>query len=132
MSAIYSKEVVLMEGTADDFVPNSEWAVGMHGFAIMVPPSEGDNRLLDMIWRITMAYASMPRLLYSRTNVRTMVEAVMSREKGTGKPADAKPSGASDVRRREPSGVTTERRPKSGSAKSAAPTRKRTRPTGSR
>jgi hypothetical protein len=72
--------VVLIEGDADDVIPSIERATGMHGFAIMVPQDQKDGWLLDMLWRITMAYAAMPSLLYSRAKVRKMVEAVMSHE----------------------------------------------------
>lgn len=78
---IHSSRVLLLEGNADEFVPNAKLAKGMHGFVIMVPAEEGDNWLLDMVWRITMAYAAMPSLFYSRAKVRTMVEAVMARKK---------------------------------------------------
>ena len=82
MSAIKidSSRVILVEGYADEFVPNAEPAVGMHGFAILVPPGGGGEQLLDMLWRITMAYAGMPSLLVNQANVRKMVEAVMSKE----------------------------------------------------
>jgi hypothetical protein len=75
-----SPKVILMEGEADESVPNIERATGMHGFAIVMPADQKDGWLLDMLWRITMAYAAMPSLLYSRAKVRKMVEAVMSRE----------------------------------------------------
>lgn len=89
MSAIkiHSPRVILVEGAAEEFVPNVEPAADMHGFAIMVPPGEGSEWLLDMLWRITMAYAGMPSLLTSRANVRKMIEAVMSRESRELKPA---------------------------------------------
>lgn len=77
---IHSRKVILIESDADEFVPNLESATGMHGFAIMVPPEQRNGWLLDMLWRITMAYAAMPSLLYTRTNVRKMVEAVISRQ----------------------------------------------------
>ena len=80
MPGIYSPKVVLVEGKADEFVPNTQSAVGMHGLAIMVAPGERGDWLLDMVWRITTAYAGMPSLLYSRANVRKMVEAVMSHQ----------------------------------------------------
>jgi hypothetical protein len=78
--SITSPNVILIEGEADDFIPNIERATGMHGFAIVVPPDQKDGWLLDMLWRIAMAYAAMPSLLYSRAKVRKMVEAVMSHE----------------------------------------------------
>jgi len=80
MPGIHSERVILIEGDADEIVPNAKPAAGMHGFVIMVPPGEGGERLLDMLWRITMAYAGMPRMLASRTTVRNMVEAVWSKE----------------------------------------------------
>ena len=75
---IYSRNVVLVEGSADELVPNAESAAGMHGFAIMVPPGEGSEWLLDLLWRITIAYAGLRRLLMNRATVLKMVEAVMS------------------------------------------------------
>lgn len=75
---INSPKVIMVEGEADEFVPNAEPAIGMHGFAIMVPPGEKDGWLLDMLWRVTIAYAGLPSLLRSRSNVRKMVEAVMN------------------------------------------------------
>ena len=123
---IHSSNVILFEGNADEFVPNAKLAKGMHGFVIMVPAEEGDNWLLDMLWRITMAYAAMPSLLYSRAKVRTMVEAVMSRGKKrqTDKPKP-KPSRASWA-----AGVSASdakvTRPKTRSAEPAVRVRKRT------
>ena len=75
---IYSSNVVMVEGSADELVPNAASAAGMHGFAIMVPPGEGSDWLLDMVWRITIAYAGLRRLLMNRSTVLKMVEAVMS------------------------------------------------------
>ena len=80
MPGIHSDRVMLLEGDADEIVPNAKLAANMHGFVIMVPPGEGGERLLDMLWRITMAYAGMPRLLASRPTVSKMVEAVWSKE----------------------------------------------------
>lgn len=76
--SIHSSKVILVEGNADEFVPNVEPATGMHGFVIVVPQGEGDNWLLDLLWRVTMAYAGLPSLHRSRSNVRKMVEAVMN------------------------------------------------------
>jgi hypothetical protein len=87
MPGIDSERVILVEGSAGEIVPNAKLAADMHGFVIMVPPGEGGDRLLDMLWRITMAYAGMPRLLRSRTTVRKMVEAVWSKESREDKPA---------------------------------------------
>ena len=87
MPRIHSDRVILLEGNADEIVPNAKLAANMHGFVIMVPPGEGGERLLDMLWRITMAYAGLPRLLASRATVRKMVEAVWSKESREPKPA---------------------------------------------
>jgi hypothetical protein len=89
---IYSSKVMLIEGNADEFVPNVEDATGMHGFAVMVPPGERGDRLLDMLWRVTSAYAGMPSLLESRAIVRKMVEAVMSSEHRPDHSVEPKPS----------------------------------------
>lgn len=89
MSAIkiLSPRVILIEGNADEFVPNAESAAGMHGFAILVPPGEDHEWLLDMLWRITIAYAGRPSLLMRRAMVSKMVEAVMSKESREPEPA---------------------------------------------
>jgi hypothetical protein len=87
MPGIHSQSVILVEGDADEIVPNAKLAADMHGFVIMVPPGEGGERLLDMLWRITMAYAGMPRMLRSRAKVSKMVEAVWSKESRKPKPA---------------------------------------------
>lgn len=100
MPGIHSQKVVLVEGKAEEFVPKVESAGGMHGFAIMVPPGEGGDRLLDMMWRITMAYAGIPSLLYSRANVRKMVEAVMSHQSRSVDSAKSRPARASRVKGR--------------------------------
>ncbi|MGA2728454.1 MAG: hypothetical protein ABSE96_11605 [Terracidiphilus sp.] len=84
---IHGQRAILIEGNADEFVPNSEPAAGMHGFAIMVPPDEAGERLLDMLWRITIAYVGIPSLLRSRAKVSKMVEAVMGSESRHPKPA---------------------------------------------
>jgi hypothetical protein len=80
MPGISSERVTLIERVADKIVPNAKLEADMHGFVIMVPPGEEGERLLDMLWRITMAYAGKPSLLTSRTAVRKMVEAVWSKE----------------------------------------------------
>jgi len=80
MPGIHSQRVILIEGDADEIVPNSQFEADMHGFVIMVPPGEEGERLLDMLWRITMAYAAKPSMLASRTTVRKMAEAVWSKE----------------------------------------------------
>jgi len=87
MPGIHSERVILLEGNADEIVPNAKLAAGMHGFVIMVPPGEGGERLLDMLWRITMIYAGRPRMLRSRTTVRKMVEAVWGKESRESNPA---------------------------------------------
>ena len=87
MPGIHSKGVILLEGNADEIVPKAKLAIDMHGFVIMVPPGDGGERLLDMLWRITMAYAAKPGMLSSRTTVRKMVEAVWSKEIREDKPA---------------------------------------------
>ena len=87
MPGIHSERVILLEGVAGEIVPNAKLAADMHGFVIMVPPGEGGERLLDMLWRITMAYAGRPSMLRSRTTVRKMVEAVWSKESRKLEPA---------------------------------------------
>lgn len=87
MPNIHSQQVILVEGDANEIVPNAKLEADMHGFVIMVPPGERGERRLDMLWRITMAYAGLPRLLANKTNVRKMVEAVWSKESREPKPA---------------------------------------------
>lgn len=87
MPGINSQSVILIEGDADELVPKAKLPAGMHGFVIMVPPGEGGDRLLDMLWRITMAFAARPSMLSSRTLVRKMIEAVWSKESRKPKPA---------------------------------------------
>lgn len=98
MPGIHSQSAILIEGDANEIVPNAKPAADMHGFAIMVPPGDGGERLLDMLWRITMAYAGRPSLLRSRTTVRKMVEAVWSEESREPGPArrPARASGSAD------------------------------------
>lgn len=100
MPGIHSDRVILLEGVADEIVPNAKLAADMHGFVIMVPPGEGGERLLDMLWRITMAYAGRPSMLRSRTTVRKMVEAVWSKESREPMPArrPARRAGSADSR----------------------------------
>ena len=74
---IHSSRVIMAEGNADEFIPRAEEAAGMHGVAIMVPPGESGDQLIDMIWRIAIVYAGLPSLLYSRSKVQKMVEAIM-------------------------------------------------------
>lgn len=99
MPGIHSQSVILIEGDANEIVPNTQLAAEMHGFVIMVPPGEGGERLLDMVWRITMAYAGKPSMLASRTIVRKMVEAVWSKASREPKPARRPPhvSGSADL-----------------------------------
>ena len=77
---IHSSRVILAEGTSEEFVPGTEEAAGMHGVAIMVPPGESGEQLIDMMWRIAMVYAGLPSLLYGRSKVEKMVEAIMIRK----------------------------------------------------
>lgn len=75
---IYSPDVILVEGDAKEFVPHTEQARGMHGFAIMLPTCEGSEWLLDLVWRVAMAYAGRRTLLMNRKMVQKMVEAVLN------------------------------------------------------
>lgn len=86
MPGIHSERVMLIEGDADEIVPNAKLAADMHGFVIMVPPGEEGERLLDMLWRITMVYTCRPDWLRRRAKVSKMVEAVMSKESREPKP----------------------------------------------
>lgn len=124
---IRSKKVIMVEGRADEFAPDVEMATGMCGFAILVPSGVDDNWLLDMIWRITVAYAGRPSLLFSRANVRTMVEAVMSRETRPTNSSRLKPSSDSRAAKASASRVTAGARAKSGSAESTVRLRNRSR-----
>ena len=103
MPGIHSQSVILVEGDANEIAPSAKLAADMHGFVIMVPPGEGGERLLDMLWRITMAYAGRPRMLRSRTTVRKMVEAVWSKESREPKPASrpARAAGSVDSTQRD-------------------------------
>jgi hypothetical protein len=80
MPGIHSERVTLIERVADEIVPNAQLAADMHGFVIMVPPGEGSEWFLDILWRITMLYAGTPSWLRSRARVTKMIEAVMSKE----------------------------------------------------
>lgn len=102
--SIKSPRVILVEGEADEFIPGVESASGMHGFAIVVPTEQRDGWLLDILWRITMAYAGMPSLLSNRAKVSKMVEAVMSYESRSADVAAPKRAGAS---KRKPAGSRT-------------------------
>lgn len=84
---IDSQRVILIEGDAGEIVPNARLAADMHGFVIMVPPGEGSEWFLDMLWRITMLYAGRPNWLRSRARVSKMVDAVMSKESREPSPA---------------------------------------------
>jgi hypothetical protein len=103
MPGIHSERVILIEGIADEIVPNAQLTAGMHGFVIMVPPGEGSEWFLDMLWRITMLYAGRPSWLRSRARVTKMVEAVMSKESREPGPArrQALKSGQADRGQRE-------------------------------
>jgi hypothetical protein len=98
MPGIHSERVILLEGNAEEIVPNAKLAAHMYGFVIMVPPGEEAERLLDMLWRITIAYAGRPSLLRSRATVRKMVEAVWSKESRKPSPVrrPARKSGPTD------------------------------------
>src|ERR1035437_9141498 len=87
MPGIQSQSVILVEGDADKIVPNAKLAADMHGFVIMVPPGEGSEWFLDMLWRITMLDAGRPSWLRSRARVIKMVEAMMSKESRESGPA---------------------------------------------
>lgn len=78
---IDSERAILVEGGADEFAPKLKEAAGMRGFAIMVPHGEDYHWFLDLLWRVTAAYAGMPRLIMNRKTVTQMVEAVMSTAK---------------------------------------------------
>ncbi len=99
MPGIHSERVILFEGNADEIAPNAKLAADMHGFVIMVPAGEEGERLLDMLWRITMAYAGMSSMLRSRTTIRKMVEAVWGKESREPKPArrPSRQSGLADL-----------------------------------
>lgn len=78
---IHSNRVIMVEGDAGEFIPNNESAAGMHGFVVVVPPGEAEERFLDLVWRFTMVYAFMPSWLSRRAKVSKMVEAVMGKER---------------------------------------------------
>jgi len=103
MPGIHSERVILIEGIADEIVPNAQLTAGMHGFVIMVPPGEGSEWFLDLLWRVTMLYAGKPSWLRSRARVTKMTEAVMSRESREPGPArrQARKSGQADRAQRE-------------------------------
>ena len=103
MPGIHSERVILIEGVADEIVPNAQLAADMQGFVIMVSPGEGSEWFLDMLWRITMLYAGMPSWLRSRARVTKMIEAVMSKESRDPGPArrQARKSGQADRAQRE-------------------------------
>ncbi len=103
MAGIQSQSVILIEGDADEIVPSAKLAADMHGFVIMVPPGEGGEWFLDMLWRITMLYAGEPSWLRSRTKVSKMVEAVMSKESRKPKPSrpPARAAGLADSAQRD-------------------------------
>jgi len=86
---IHSARVMLVEGSAQEFAPEVASAAGMQGYAILLPPCEESERLLDMLWRISIAYAGMPRLLKRRANVSKMVEAVMSKRNRDSGPSNS-------------------------------------------
>jgi hypothetical protein len=103
MPGIHSERVILIEGNADEIVSNAKLTADMHGFVIMVPPGEGSEWFLDMLWRVTMLYAGRPSWLRSRSRVAKMVEAVMSKESREPTPArsQARKSELADLTRRD-------------------------------
>lgn len=103
MPGIRSQSVILIEGDAHEIVPKAKLAADMHGFVIMVPLGEGGERLLDMLWRITMADSAKPSMLASRTIMRKMIEAVWSKESREPKPArrPARATGLTDNTQRD-------------------------------
>jgi hypothetical protein len=105
MPGIHSESVILIEGNADEIGPDTTMAAEMHGFVIMVPPGEGSEWFLDLLWRITMLYAGRPSWLRSRSRVAKMVEAVMSKESREPTPArsQARKRGQTDRAQRDDS-----------------------------
>jgi hypothetical protein len=103
MPGIHSERVILLEGNADEIVPNAKLAADLHGFVIMAPPGERSEWFLDMLWRITMLYAGMPSWLRSRARITRMVEAVMSKEsrEPTSASRQARNSGEADSAQRD-------------------------------
>lgn len=99
MPGISSERVILVEGDAGELVPGAKLKADMHGFVVMVPPGDEGERLLDMLWRITMAYAARPSMLASRTMMRKMIEAVWSKESREPKPG--RKSELADLTRRD-------------------------------
>ena len=77
---IHSSRVILAGGTSEELVPGTKEAAGMHGVAIMVPPGENGEQLIEMMWWIAMVYAGLPSLLYRPSKVQKMVEAIMIRK----------------------------------------------------
>ena len=96
---IFSRNVILVEGGADEIVPNDKLTAGMYGFAVLVPPTRSSEWFLDLVWRITIAYAGRPSLLRRRTMVRKMVEAAMSKESRDTEAARER--GAAELARRD-------------------------------
>jgi hypothetical protein len=96
---INGRKVILLEGDVREVAPNIERVADMHGFVVMVPPSDDDNWLLDLLFRITMAYAAMPSLLRSRSKVQKMVEAIMNYKGRPAKRAKPKPSSSASAKR---------------------------------
>jgi len=96
---IYDRKVILLEGDAREVAPGIERVADMHGFVVMVPPSDDDNWLLDLLFRVTMAYAAMPSLLRSRSKVQKMVEAIMDYKGRPARRAKPKPSSSASAKR---------------------------------
>jgi len=94
---IYGRKVILLEGDAREVAPGIERVADMHGFVVMVPPSDDDNWLLDLLFRVTMAYAAMPSLLTSRSKVKKMVETIMNHKSRPARRAKPKPSSSASA-----------------------------------
>lgn len=73
MEPIHSQSVILVERDANEIVPNAKLAADMHGFFIVVPPCEGGERFLNLVWRFTMLYAATPGWLSWRAKVPKML-----------------------------------------------------------
>ena len=99
---IHSNRVIMVEGDAGEFIPNNESAAGMHGFVVVVPPGEAEERFLDLVWRFTMVYAFMPSWLSRRAKVAKMVEAVMGKERRRQKPTRPPASKSGPANRTQP------------------------------
>lgn len=74
----------------------------MHGFVVVVPPGEAEERFLDLVWRFTMVYAFMPSWLSRRAKVAKMVEAVMGKGRRLQKPTCPPASKSGPANRPQP------------------------------